>query len=409
MNNDFKSLRRFVNRVITYSNLRPHKKKKLKLNLKNYKERLKSYFRTKIDLFDHDEISSNESFKSVEIKSKSKDICTYETDILLIGHQMDNESSEYSESGTDSSFQEEERYVMYNEKDIENFSEEEMALNQLQIPEVYNDFKHRDLNNRHRTYIRRISSIYLADQAMKNLFKDEEEEKMELNGDYILKRALLKDHDVKLLKTKEMQHVLSQCCKIHLGKDENGQKIIQVYKKPEVKDVTEEEINTIIINFLRDIRIKADPKQLLDVLDGIQQKIQRICPFGSMVKIIYKLETNKDVWFVPNREEVETGVVKIENFMKFFEEATEKEHPVLIKDIFTNDYQQEIPSFTILNGERINKSENLSEIWYNAMNVLSFATNSNLDKLPPEFYQWHCFAIPLKESKHDTMSKYYAI
>ena len=243
---------------------------------------------------------------------------------------------------------------------------------------------------------------------MKNFFKDDEEEKMELNGDYILKKALLKDHDVKLLKTKEMQHVLSQCCKIHLGKDENGKKIIQVYKKPEVKDVTEEEINTIIVNFLRDVRVKDDPKQILDVLDNIQQKIERICPFGSMVKIMYKLETqnsNKDIWFIPNREEVETGVVKIENFMNFFENATESQNPIVIKDIFTTDYQDEIPSFLLINNEKITPSENLSEIWYNAMNVLSFATNSNLDKLPPEFYQWHCFAIPLKESKFDTMSK----
>lgn len=398
-----------MNRANAHSILRPNDMKHLKFNLGNHRDLSKSYFKTKINLFDHDEINSgHESSNSVEINSKTKSKCTYETDILLLGHQMASDSSDFSDSITNSSIPDQERYVNYNEKDIENFSGDDKHLDQLNTPRIFENFKSRDIRSRRKTYIRRISSLYLADNAMKNFFKDDEEEKMELNGDYILKKALLKDHDVKLLKTKEMQHVLSQCCKIHLGKDENGKKIIQVYKKPEVKDVTEEEINTIIVNFLRDVRVKADPKQILDVLDNIQQKIERICPFGSMVKIMYKLETqnsNKDIWFIPNREEVETGVVKIENFMNFFENATESQNPIVIKDIFTTDYQNEIPSFLLINNEKITPSENLSEIWYNAMNVLSFATNSNLDKLPPEFYQWHCFAIPLKESKFDTMSK----
>lgn len=127
-----------------------------------------------------------------------------------------------------------------------------------------------------------------------------------------------------------------------------------------------------------------------------------------MVKIMYKYDNPhkiKDKWFLPNREDIETGIVKVENFMSFFEAATQNQKPIVIKDIFTTDYQKERPSFTRINGVRIKKSENLSEIWYNAMNVLSCVTNSNLDKLPPELYEWHCFAIPLKSLSASSMTK----
>ena len=123
-----------------------------------------------------------------------------------------------------------------------------------------------------------------------------------------------------------------------------------------MKEVTEEEINSIVVNFMRTLRTSTSPRAVLDVVGEIQQKIEKICPFGSMVKIMYKYK-GKDHWFLPNREEVETGIVKIDNFMNFFETATQGVKPILIKDIFTTDYQKEISCFTRVNGEKVKKSD----------------------------------------------------
>lgn len=128
-----------------------------------------------------------------------------------------------------------------------------------------------------------------------------------------------------------------------------------------------------------------------------------------MIKIFYKYEDynhpRRDLWFIPNREEVETGIVKVQNFMKFFEIATQGVKPILIKDMFTTDYQREVPCFTRINNTTVKKSDNLSDIWYNTLSMLSQSTNSNLDKLPPELYEWHCFAIPLKKINDKYMGK----
>jgi ubiquitin len=267
----------------------------------------------------------------------------YETEICLIGHEFDSEvsSSDLSfTSNTDST--KEQRFGLYDEEYLNDFDKPKKINQQITLPEVFDNFKGRD--GQRRTYIRRITAAYLEEVEKQETNEDEED--MELNGDYILKRALLKGHDVQLLRTKEMQHVLSQCCRIHLGRDPKGKKIIQIYKKPEVKEVTEEEINSIVVNFMRNLRINKMPKKILDTIDDIQQKIEKICPFGSMVKILYKYEDtdkpNQDLWFMPNREEVETGIIEIKNFMNFFEIATEGIKPVLIKDVFTTDYQKEI-------------------------------------------------------------------
>jgi hypothetical protein len=39
------------------------------------------------------------------------------------------------------------------------------------------------------------------------------------------------------------------------------------------------------------------------------------------------------------------------------------------------------------------------------MTALSEVTKSNLDKLPPELYEWHCFAIPLRKLKKKYLNK----
>lgn len=120
-----------------------------------------------------------------------------------------------------------------------------------------------------------------------------------------------------------------------------GRKILEVYRKPEVKEISEEEVNTIVIQFLRNLRKEQTHKKILDLLDDIQSQLIKILPFGSMMRIFYKLEDKgnkpRDVWFVPNREETYSGMVKIYNFMNYFVEATDGNSPILIKDIFDNN------------------------------------------------------------------------
>ena len=120
-----------------------------------------------------------------------------------------------------------------------------------------------------------------------------------------------------------------------------GRKILEVYRKPEVKEISEEEVNTIVIQFLRNLRKEQMHKKILDLLDDIQSQLVKILPFGSMMRIMYKLEDNadkhRDVWFVPNREEAYSGMVKIHNFMDYFMKATDGNSPILIKNVFDNN------------------------------------------------------------------------
>jgi hypothetical protein len=80
-----------------------------------------------------------------------------------------------------------------------------------------------------------------------------------------------------------------------------------VYRKPEIKEITEQEVNTIVIQFLREIRRQNDSKTILDLLDDIQNQFEKISPYGSMMRVLYKLEDDlnehRDVWFTPNRED----------------------------------------------------------------------------------------------------------
>jgi hypothetical protein len=108
---------------------------------------------------------------------------------------------------------EEERYGMYDENDLADYENKHAIFGSgaPHNPEVYDQFKKRQGRKR-KTYIRKQSTIYFEDEITRAIEDndDGEEDNMELNGDYILKKALLKDHDVQLLRTKEMQHVLTE-------------------------------------------------------------------------------------------------------------------------------------------------------------------------------------------------------
>lgn len=75
------------------------------------------------------------------------------------------------------------------------------------------------------------------------------------------------------------------------------------------------------------------------------------------MKIFYQLEddTNRtnNTWFVPNREETYSGMVKMQNFMDYFLEATGGKTPILIKNIFEDsDFGDEKVFAVTVNGKK---------------------------------------------------------
>jgi len=147
-----------------------------------------------------------------------------------------------------------------------------------------------------RTFFRK-KTLMLRTEEVNDDLESSDDEQLVLDGDYILRTALLKDQDIQALSAKEMRYCLLKCCKVHIGQDEIGKKMVEIYKKPEVREITEEEVNTIVIQFLRDIRKQDNNKKILDLMDNIQHQVEKICPFGSMMRIVYRLDNqNNDVW-----------------------------------------------------------------------------------------------------------------
>lgn len=75
-------------------------------------------------------------------------------------------------------------------------------------------------------------------------------------------------------------------------------------------------------------------KEMMDLIDHIQHKIEELSPFGTMVKMFYRVKGPTDTWFIPNRKEVEPGILKINNFMNFFFKKTLNGRPVMVKNVF---------------------------------------------------------------------------
>lgn len=327
----------------------------------------------------------------------------YNTEIIVC-----EEFSEKSESNSDfaDSFSESDndaRYEIYNESNIDEISIATKSSPKRQSA-GQNEGSFKDAKKLEggmsRSFMRQ-KTIMLTSITEKIESDSDEDEELVLNGDYILRSALLKDHDIQELSTKEMTHCLLRCCRVHIGKDDLGRKIVSIYKKPEIKEITEQEVNTIVIQFLRDLRKKEDTKTILDLLDGIQHQIEKICPYGSMMRFFYKLEDDihkdKDVWVVPNREETYSGLVRIHNFMQYFVEATGGNTPILIQDIFqSTGFGTDRMYAVTVNGKKKIVCDEKPEMWKNVLNALSTSTNGNLNNIPTNLYKFHLFCIPLK-------------
>lgn len=54
---------------------------------------------------------------------------------------------------------------------------------------------------------------------------------------------------------------------------------------------------------MRNLRYEISTKQVLDLVESIQKRVEDLCPFGSMIKVMYKVDTGikNDQWMVTNR------------------------------------------------------------------------------------------------------------
>lgn len=332
-NQDVKSMKRFMRRKFENDNLN----KKVRVNKKHWNKLMRISTRSSIKLQRYLEnistlvgeprlISSpisggiitktrayvNRPISARRNKEKLKiNKIRYNTEIVIIEEYIAKtiDSDDFS---NDESFDEEsdKKFTLYIESQVDSLSdvhsqtknkikEGRSVLLQVPEPEV-NQLKHL------KTFIRKKTIVQPTALNVDDIDSDDDEELI-LNGDYVLRSALLKDYDIQELSTKEMQHCLSKLCKVHIGQNDIGNKIKSVYRKPEIKEISEQEVNTIVIQFLREIRRQNDPKTVLDLLDDIQLQFEKISPYGSMMRIFYKLEddlnSHRDVWFTPNRED----------------------------------------------------------------------------------------------------------
>jgi len=248
-----------------------------------------------------------------------------------------------------------------------------------------------------RTFFRK-KTLMLRTEEVNDDLESSDDEQLVLDGDYILRTALLKDQDIQALSAKEMRYCLLKCCKVHIGQDEIGKKMVEIYKKPEVREITEEEVNTIVIQFLRDIRKQDNNKKILDLMDNIQHQVEKICPFGSMMRIVYRLDNqNNDVWWIPNRDESYWGLLRIQHVMDHFMKSTNGKTPILIKDVFQQSkFGIDKLCSVSVNGEKKIISDDIAEAWESIIREVSSVTSGNLHSIPKHLYKFHLFWIPLK-------------
>ena len=151
-----------------------------------------------------------------------------------------------------------------------------------------------------------------------NKFDDcEEEEELKLDGEYMMRKALMKDHDIDQIKKTEMIKILKKFSRNHVGKNEDGNKLTKLYLKGKEKLADTRAMTQMTIDFMRNFRKESSLKGVLDLIDTILFKIQEMCPFGSMINLFFQLDKEADIWFIPNRKEVQPGIIKIKNLMNF--------------------------------------------------------------------------------------------
>ena len=77
-------------------------------------------------------------------------------------------------------------------------------------------------------------------------------------------------------------------------------------------------------------------KDVLDCVEESLEMVERLSPFGSMIKIAFWLKGAQDVWIIPNWRKSQGGYVKIVGMFDVFRNfnRNKKQGPMCIKNVF---------------------------------------------------------------------------
>jgi hypothetical protein len=101
-------------------------------------------------------------------------------------------------------------YEVYDETNLSKCSESKQSTPKPQKDNEKPNFA----SKRGTTFIRKKSIFISNTEALDD--SESEEEQLELNGDYILRKALLKDHDIQMLSEKEMKYSIMHKLRIKI-------------------------------------------------------------------------------------------------------------------------------------------------------------------------------------------------
>jgi hypothetical protein len=133
---------------------------------------------------------------------------SYNTEIVIIEEFVENtlDSNSFSNDSFDDKTKD--KFTLYIESQIDSISDKDSEVgNKVKIhgsihPDSEKKSEH--LNNL-KMFMRKRTIFKPSHQSLSDIDSDDEEELI-LDGDYILRSALLKDYDIQELSTKEMQH-----------------------------------------------------------------------------------------------------------------------------------------------------------------------------------------------------------
>lgn len=70
----------------------------------------------------------------------------------------------------------------------------------------------------------------------------------------MLRKALMKDHEMDQVKDQEMNQILAKFSKMHVGKDNDGIRLTKLYLKGKKQQIEEIAVKSMTIDIMRDMR-----------------------------------------------------------------------------------------------------------------------------------------------------------
>ena len=75
--------------------------------------------------------------------------------------------------------------------------------------------------------------------------------------------------------------------------------MFKLYNNPSLKILDNNALNLMIMEFHRNLRNSKNQTDQLNLISNIETSLEKLCPFGSMIKCFYRVNGIKDKWIVP--------------------------------------------------------------------------------------------------------------